>query len=72
LLIDISNFEKTDAHLAGVDIVGGIMQFTFLTLAIAALLTLAQNTSAQTQFKYPVGPKSNQVDDYNGAKVADP
>src|SRR4030095_8514307 len=48
------------------------MQFTFLTLAIAALLTLAQNTSAQTQFKYPVGPKSNQVDDCNGAKVADP
>jgi len=70
--IDMSNTEKIDAHLPSADIVGGIMQFGFLTLAIAALLTLAQNASAQTQFKYPVGPKSNQVDDYNGVKVADP
>ena len=52
------------------DIVPGIMHFTFLVAA--GLLTLAQNTAAQTQFKYPVAPTSNHVDDYNGVKVADP
>jgi prolyl oligopeptidase len=67
-----TNSEKTDAHLAGHDIVLGIMHFRFLALAAAALLTLAQNTAAQTQFKYPAAPTSNQVDDYNGVKVADP
>jgi prolyl oligopeptidase len=64
--------EKTDAHLAGVDIVPGIMHFRFLALAAAGLLALVQNTAAQTQFKYPAAPASNQVDDYNGVKVADP
>jgi prolyl oligopeptidase len=48
------------------------MHFTFLTLAAAGLLTLAQSTAAQTQVKYPAAPTSNQVDDYNGVKVADP
>src|SRR5437870_3658186 len=52
------------------DIVAGIMHFRFLALVAAALLTLAQNTAAQ--FKYPAAPTSNQVDDYNGVKVADP
>jgi prolyl oligopeptidase len=66
------NIEKTDAHLVGVDIVGGIMQLKFLTFAAALLLTLAHNTPAQTQFKYPAAPTSNQVDDYNGVKVEDP
>jgi prolyl oligopeptidase len=54
------------------DIVAGIMHFKFLAFAAAALVTLVQNTDAQTQFKYPAGPTNNQVDDYNGVKVADP
>jgi prolyl oligopeptidase len=48
------------------------MRFTFLALAAAGLLTLAQDTAAQPQFKYPAAPTSNQVDSYNGVKVADP
>src|SRR5438270_4093527 len=52
------------------DIVAEIMHFRFLALVAAVLLTLAQNTAAQ--FKYPAAPTSNQVDDYNGVKVADP
>src|SRR2546423_1471030 len=52
------------------DIVAEIMHFRFLALVAAVLLTLAQNTAAQ--FKYPDAPTSNQVDDYNGVKVADP
>jgi prolyl oligopeptidase len=67
-----TNSEKTDAHLAGVDIVPAIMHFRFLALAAAGLLTLAQNTTAQKQFKYPAAPTNNQVDDYSGVKVADP
>jgi prolyl oligopeptidase len=54
------------------DIVAGIMHFKFLAFAATALVTLVQNTDAQTQFKYPAGPANNQVDDYNGVKVADP
>src|SRR5213596_1402834 len=52
------------------DIVAENMNFRFLALVAAVLLTLAQNTAAQ--FKYPAAPTSNQVDDYNGVKVADP
>src|SRR5205823_14368512 len=52
------------------DIVAGIMHFRFLALVAAVLLTLAQNTAAQ--FKYSAAPTSNQVDDYNRVKVADP
>jgi prolyl oligopeptidase len=48
------------------------MHFTFLALAAVGLLTLAQNTVAQTPFKYPAAPTTNHVDDYNGVKVADP
>jgi prolyl oligopeptidase len=66
------NSEKTDAHLVCVDIVAGIMHFTFLALVAAGLLTLAQNTVAQTPFKYPAAPTTNHVDDCNGVKVADP
>src|SRR6266496_5820585 len=33
-------------------------------------MSLAQNTAAQ--FKYPAASTSNQIDDYNGVKVADP
>src|SRR5437870_13351692 len=54
------------------DIVAGIMHFGFLAITAAGLLTLVQNTAAETQFKYPAAPTSNQVDDYNGAKIADP
>jgi prolyl oligopeptidase len=54
------------------DIVAGIMHCTFLALAAAGLLALVQNTAAQAQLKYPAAPTSDQVDDYNGVKVADP
>src|SRR5204863_3551251 len=54
------------------DIVAGIMHFRFLALTAVGLLALVQNTAAQTEFKYPAAPTSNQVDDYNGVKVADP
>src|SRR3989440_9500629 len=52
------------------DIVAEIMHFRFLALVAAVLLTLAKNPAAK--FKYPAAPTSNQVDDYNGVKVADP
>jgi prolyl oligopeptidase len=67
-----TNSEKTDAQLASVDIVAGIMHCRFLAVATAGLLTLVQNAGAEAQFKYPAAPTSNQVDDYNGVKVADP
>jgi len=54
------------------DIVAGIMHCTFLALAAAGLLALVQNTAAQAQLKYPAAPTSDQVDDYNGVKVAGP
>ena len=37
---------------------------------LAAILTLS--AEPQKGFKYPPAPTSNQVDDYNGVKVADP
>src|SRR5438552_11787981 len=52
------------------DIVAEIMHFRFLALVAAVLLTLAHNTAAQ--FKYPAAPTSNQVDNYNAVKVAEP
>jgi hypothetical protein len=67
----MTNPEKRDAHLAGVDIVPGIMRFAFLALAAAGLLTLAQSAATQPQFEYPAAPTSNQVDDYKGVKVAE-
>src|SRR5438093_8037163 len=48
------------------------MNRKFLALFIFAPLALIFAADAPTQFKYPVAPTSNQVDDYNGAKVADP
>jgi prolyl oligopeptidase len=48
------------------------MHFRFLAPAAVTLLALVQNASAEAQFKYPAAPTSNQVDDYNGVKVADP
>jgi len=48
------------------------MHFTFLALTATGLLTLVQNAAAQPQFKYPIAPTGNQVDDYNGVKIADP
>src|SRR5438477_6140141 len=45
-------------------------QFLILTLFAPVALTLAADSP--TQFKYPPGPTSDQVDDYSGTKVADP
>ena len=46
------------------------MHFTFLVAA--GLFALVQNAAAQPHLKYPAAPTSNQVDDYNSVKVADP
>ena len=54
---------KTGAHGSRIDIVAGIMNHTFVALAIAGLLPLVQNSAAQTQLKYPAAQTSNQVDD---------
>jgi prolyl oligopeptidase len=70
--IGMPDSEKTDAYLDGVDILAGLMHFTFLVLAAAGLLTFAQDTAAQAQLEYPAAPTNNHVDDYNGVKVADP
>src|SRR5438046_9931678 len=42
--------------------------------ALGLLLPVAVIFAAEpsTQFKYPAGPTSNEVDDYSGTKVADP
>ncbi|HTW67637.1 MAG TPA: prolyl oligopeptidase family serine peptidase [Bryobacteraceae bacterium] len=45
------------------------MKPAFLLLMTVALFFGA---TAGTKLNYPVAPKSNQVDDYNGVKVADP
>src|SRR3954466_12056339 len=39
---------------------------------VLAPLAFAFAADEPAQFKYPPGPKSDQVDDYPGAKVADP
>ena len=39
-----------------------------LILPLSVLLT----AETKTEFKYPAAPRSDQVDDYNGTKVADP
>ena len=43
-----------------------------LALVLSAPLALAFAADSPTQSKYPEAPKSDQVDDYPGAKVADP
>src|SRR2546428_2882423 len=48
------------------------MNRKFLALFIFAPLALIFAADSPTQFKYPPAPTSDQVDDYNGAKVADP
>jgi prolyl oligopeptidase len=45
------------------------MKPTLLLLACVALVLSADNT---TKLNYPVAPKGDQVDDYHGAKIADP
>src|SRR5437588_440815 len=48
------------------------MNRKFLALFIFAPFALIFAADSPTQFKYPPAPTSDQVDDYNGAKVADP
>jgi prolyl oligopeptidase len=47
-----------------------------LSGAAMCLMTIAsgcaRNESTATAFKYPVPPRSDQIDDYHGTKVADP
>src|SRR2546423_15380991 len=44
----------------------------FLALFISPPFALIFAADSPTQFKYPPAPTSDQVDDYNGVKVADP
>ena len=46
------------------------MHGRFLAFGLLAPLIVAADPS--TEFKYPSAPASNQIDDYNGVKVADP
>ena len=50
------------------------MQRSFSTLGfiVIAALAFAADSPSPAQFKYPPPPTSDQVDDYNGVKVADP
>src|SRR5207248_4928831 len=49
-----------------------LMNRKFLALFIFAPFALIFAADSPTQFKYPPAPTSDQVDDYNSAKVADP
>ena len=44
----------------------------FLTPLVFAPLAFSLAADSQAKFNYPAAPKSEQVDDYNGIKVADP
>ena len=46
--------------------------FSTLGFIVIAALAFAADSPSPAQFKYPTGPTSDQVDDYNGVKVADP
>src|SRR2546421_11315721 len=48
------------------------MHRRLLPLSILAPIALLCAADSPTQFKYPPAPMSDQVDDYNGVKVADP
>src|SRR5256885_12454956 len=48
------------------------MRRKFLAVGLLAPLTLVFAADPPTQFKYPAGPTSNEVDDYSGTKVGDP
>ena len=43
-----------------------------LSFALLVLMSFALNSTAQTVIKYPNAKKVEQIDDYNGVKVADP
>jgi prolyl oligopeptidase len=42
------------------------------TLLLLASVALFLGAGDVTKLNYPVAPKSNQVDDYHGVKIADP
>src|ERR1043165_8698435 len=48
------------------------MHLRFCAVLTSLSLVTAFAVQAETQFKYPSAPTSNQVDDYSGVKVADP
>src|ERR1700680_3528248 len=48
------------------------MDGKLLAFFLSAPLTLVFCADLPAQFKYPTAPKSDQVDDYSGTKVADP
>ncbi|HEV3392597.1 MAG TPA: prolyl oligopeptidase family serine peptidase [Chthoniobacterales bacterium] len=48
------------------------MRRKIISLSILAPIALIFAADSPTQFKYPTAPTSDQVDDYNGVKVADP
>src|SRR6266568_7121983 len=48
------------------------MHRQFLILTLFAPVALIFAADSPTQFKYPPAPASDQLEDYSGAKVADP
>ncbi len=48
------------------------MDGKLLAFLLSAPLTFVFGADSPAQFKYPTAPKSDQVDDYSGTKVADP
>jgi prolyl oligopeptidase len=48
------------------------MHRSFFALAVVSPLAFILAAESQSQFKYPSASTSDQVDDYNGVKVADP
>src|SRR5580704_7518374 len=48
------------------------MHRSFFMLGFFASVTLILAADQPTQFKYPAAPANDQIDDYNGVKVADP
>jgi prolyl oligopeptidase len=57
------------ASFATMESKGLVVKLTLLLLAGVALFLGADQA---TKLNYPVAPKSDQVDDYHGAKIADP
>jgi prolyl oligopeptidase len=61
-----------DRHLLVHAHIPRFMHRSFFTLGVFASAALILAADEPTQFKYPAAPASDQVDDYNGVKGADP
>lgn len=48
------------------------MRFAKFCFVFFTIMFLTANSFSQSKFDYPKAPRANQIDDYNGVKVADP